>query len=602
MRIYPSKHVVAETERPKFLDIPLAHIEKNYIPTKIVAEPSPEMTHAETEYIAPYQQFDDNNALIFTDDGKISKTKLVSKDGKYVYFPEDAKEFAPVSFHYTVSARRNTSIKSNRNYDFKVGVYQQKEAKNFAQKLLGIFGDAPYRGICPSNIYVNGGRTDVDEMLSEDGKDLDFLFVQGSSTEFLKDLSGPIPYDTLFESDANIWLTLTDAGCQKWFGMFGDQPSSCQVRKLVMGERRIRYATVREDNAYSITANGENCGWYAISGSVMKMFDKAQFDYLMPTKFDELTPAFILRKRTGNFVVVSNEKLFEHLDVFSPYIYDVMQKLYTRSQFRTKARSLWITDEPVDYMGSLDVPFRHSQPEAVLDRVIHEDNPTEDEYKLSRVHTDNDNVVFDHVSEDGRICFRKLSRTDPECQQGDTTVFTYKHTILSFKEQKNKLVESGIKIGTSIQDNRCYVTVYPFASSKFRLLNFESPTFELPDCEKRYVVRALPINTDGISTIDVVPEEENTSEAAVILATVRIECEGRPKAYDIRQLGGGLPATLTDYDMIDIGNMKGRPYRVGTGAVIRLPKAYEKYDERIRKAVESYKVAADQFYIIYRDE
>ena len=41
---------------------------------------------------------------------------------------------------------------------------------------------------------------------------------------------------------------------------------------------------------------------------------------------------------------------------------------------------------------------------------------------------------------------------------------------------------------------------------------------------------------------------------------------------------------------------------MGTGAVIRLPKAYEKYDERIRKAGESYKVAADQFYIIYRDE
>ena len=70
-------------------------------------------------------------------------------------------------------------------------------------------------------------------------------------------------------------------------------------------------------------------------------------------------------------------------------------------------------------------------------------------------------------------------------------------------------------------------------------------------------------------------------------------------AYDIRQLGGGLPSAYTDYDMLDIGNPKGRPYRVGTGAVIKLPKAYQKYADKILKAIESYKVAADQFYVVY---
>ena len=51
--------------------------------------------------------------------------------------------------------------------------------------------------------------------------------------------------------------------------------------------------------------------------------------------------------------------------------------------------------------------------------------------------------------------------------------------------------------------------------------------------------------------------------------------------------------------MFDIGNLNGRPYRIGTGAVVKLPKAYKPYENEILAAINKYKVAADQFYIIF---
>lgn len=606
MKIYPSNHVICEESRPQFLDIPLAHVEKHYIPKKIVVEPSPEFVHSETKYIAPYQLFDDNDSLIFADDGNISDTELTKKDGKYIYLPSDAKEYTPTAFDFTAVLQRNDTIKSDRNYDFKIGVYKQDGAKKFAQNLMSIFGDAPYRGICPSNIFVNSGSINVENMLKTSGYGLDFLFVQGSSTEFLKDMSDAIPYNELFKSHANIWLTLTDAGCQKWFSMIGenteDELHGYHIRKLLMEDNTFRSSTSKEESKYDIYVNSENYGWQAGYDKELKMFSKQTFRYLMPTKMQEQSPVFILYKPNGCYIVISNEKMFDHLDIYSSYIYDILQELYIRSFFQTKSRSLWITDDPVDYMGSIDVPLRRSQPPVNINDIVAEDAPGTQSFTLQRIDTSSDGVYFERRTENGDLYFKKTSKSDPERQLDETSVFTYKHTVLCYKGHKDKLVESGVKFGTSIDGVHCYLSVLPFASSKYRLLSSESPVFELTDISRRYVVRALPINTDGVSIVDVVPEDENTSSSAVILATVYMEYEGEATAYDIRQLGGGLPEEYTDYDMIDIGNMKGRPYRVGTGAVITLPKAYEKYDERIRKAVESYKVAADQFYIIYRDE
>ena len=603
MKIYPSQHNVCEEERPRFLDIPLAHIEKHYIPKKVVVETAPEMTHSESMFIAPYRRFSDDNFLIFTDDGKISKTKLQRKDGAYIYMPPDIKEYSPTEFSYSILVKRSTSIKSDRNYNFRVGVYDTDGAKEFANKLVSICGDAPYRGIAPSNIFVNNGSTKITDMMTQDGKGFDFVFIQGSSTEFLENEKGKIPYESFYDSHANLWVTLTDDGCQKCFDMM-DDGESYLAEGINSTQDGFAVFEAKNKKAASVFFNSKNYGYRAKKDPVVKGIEKYQWNQLMPHRTDGKTPIIIMERPGGGYLVVSHKNLFEHLDEFAPFVYNVLEELYVKSYQKTSEHTAWVTSDPVDYMCSLDVPFRRKYPVANADEIVKDDIPCADGYELCAVEIDNNKVLFSGSSKNGELQFRKVSRTEPEKEPGETTIYTYKHTVISYRGEKDKIVESGVQIGTSVQDDgRCTVTVLPFASSKYSLLSTESLTFELTDVSERYVLRALPVNKDGKSVVSLVPEGANEDgSGAVVLATVYTEFEGEPAAYDVRQLGGGLPEGYTDYDMMDIGNPKGRPYRVGTGAVITLPKAYEKYDERIRKAVESYKVAADQFYIIYRDE
>ena len=111
----------------------------------------------------------------------------------------------------------------------------------------------------------------------------------------------------------------------------------------------------------------------------------------------------------------------------------------------------------------------------------------------------------------------------------------------------------------------------------------------------------MPINKDNESELFIINNRDNNfnTKSAIELCTIHVEYVGEPASYDVRLLGGGIPETKYNYEMLDIGNLKGRPYRVGTGAVIKLPEVFKKYDERILSLVEKYKVAADKFYTVY---
>ena len=136
----------------------------------------------------------------------------------------------------------------------------------------------------------------------------------------------------------------------------------------------------------------------------------------------------------------------------------------------------------------------------------------------------------------------------------------------------------------------------PFISSKHNIILDKAYTFEIKDFEKKYALTIVNNEPELVEVNDVYTKNENTE-----IARIKVEFEGEPVAFDIRQAGGGLPETIDDYDMLDIGSEKGRPYRAGVAAIIKLPKQYEKYDDKIRAAVESYKVAADKFYILYEE-
>ena len=75
----------------------------------------------------------------------------------------------------------------------------------------------------------------------------------------------------------------------------------------------------------------------------------------------------------------------------------------------------------------------------------------------------------------------------------------------------------------------------------------------------------------------------------IILCELYTEVTKAPKVIDIRIFGGGLPDNAKDdFNMIDIGNMYGRPYRIGSTLIIKLPKALQQYESLLLKELDKH--------------
>jgi len=71
-------------------------------------------------------------------------------------------------------------------------------------------------------------------------------------------------------------------------------------------------------------------------------------------------------------------------------------------------------------------------------------------------------------------------------------------------------------------------------------------------------------------------------------------------ACDTRIMGGGLPdGQPDDYDMLDIGHVNGRPYRLGSAFIIRVPKKISNYESRIRTELDKHISAGDEYVLVF---
>ena len=73
--------------------------------------------------------------------------------------------------------------------------------------------------------------------------------------------------------------------------------------------------------------------------------------------------------------------------------------------------------------------------------------------------------------------------------------------------------------------------------------------------------------------------------------------------YDMGQSGGGLSEDEPDdFELLDIGHINGRPYRIAGALVLTMPTKYSSHDEYIQKVINKYKTAEDYIAVFYKDE
>ena len=579
---------------PRILDIPLAQIDKNIKVSDINFTPSDDFRKSIDKSISPYDTFDSGDYIFFDNNNNISDIKLELKDNKYIYNPGNTTEFIPSNFSMNATVKKNIVYNGFQKYNINVTVDNLDNWPN----MISIFGDAYKRGVCPSNIEINGGSTEKSSLASGSIDDTDILFIKSKDGNVYSD-GTEIPITDLLKKHVNMWIAIEDTSLKIFAQNNGSSKITNRFKTLYTGE--IQY---NSSNNYSLL-NG--LGFNELSDII-----KYNGNYSVIEPYVEDNPVVILHMDGYGFVVVSDAGFFNNLSDNAKIIYDVMAYVYFNTYIDTIEKTSWITNESIDFIGRPSIVLNKNHSVLNLDKMVDEvESDIQSFYTLCRVNINSNytkKVFFIEKDSNNNLYFGKFNSsgdTDPEKPNGYKSLLTTKNTIMYYDcagiKQKESLISAQGIINDDTKKN--YININPFYSSKNRLRISENKLIEIPQIGIVYNILATEIKENNESDIEIKRRSDGVDDGFIKIGEVIVEYTDLKICNDIRITGGGLPENMPDdFDMLDISNLYGRLIRRGTSLIIKLPKVYEKYDKYIRDAVNKYKNASTYIVLKYSDD
>ena len=579
---------------PRILDIPLAQIDKNIKVSDINFTPSDDFRKSIDKSISPYDTFDSGDYIFFDNNNNISDIKLELKDNKYIYNPGNTTEFIPSNFSMNATVKKNIVYNGFQKYNINVTVDNLDNWPN----MISIFGDAYKRGVCPSNIEINGGSTEKSSLASGSIDDTDILFIKSKDGNVYSD-GTEIPITDLLKKHVNMWIAIENTSLKIFAQNNGSSKITNRFKTLYIGE--IQY---NSSNNYSLL-NG--LGFNELSDII-----KYNGNYSVIEPYVEDNPVVILHMDGYGFVVVSDAGFFNNLSDNAKIIYDVMAYVYFNTYIDTIEKTSWITNESIDFIGRPSIVLNKNHSVLNLDKMVDEvESDIQSFYTLCRVNINSNytkKVFFIEKDSNNNLYFGKFNSsgdTDPEKPNGYKSLLTTKNTIMYYDcagiKQKESLISAQGIINNDTKKN--YININPFYSSKNRLRISENKLIEIPQIGIAYNILATEIKENNESDIEIKRRSDGVDDGFIKIGEVIVEYTDLKICNDIRITGGGLPENMPDdFDMLDISNLYGRLIRRGTSLIIKLPKVYEKYDKYIRDAVNKYKNASTYIVLKYSDD
>lgn len=591
MKIYPQEHEIKESSDILVKDIPLAYIDTADNQYKVDINVENDFLMDERRQVRPYDSFSDGFTCFFdAKDNVIDDVPLKRKGNRYYYEPEGATSFAPTRFSCSVNCQRNDSYKSNLHYNIKAWT----SSEQLAYDLINIFGDAWKNGRAPQNIKLNDGAMvngtffgqTEDEMMKDD-----FLFFEspdGVQYETIDAAGGKalkdIPIDKFLDKHVNIWLSVDK------FDEMMEKSSTLPLHVVPQ---------VFDQRDYYI---------HTKKGMPIFSLDTRHYKYDDPTYTYTLFnySVLLLEKPGKGFIIVTPKAILDNAQHYAGMIYEIILKIYCSSYFDIPTAETWITSHPVDYAVDRAEQFSKSQGSINLNRVMRDCNQRTDiSYTIRSVNTSKpDLVLFSGIDSDGEMHFISLKKDEPEKPAGAVSYYTSSGNIVYYVPEDVYLIERPFKAGYSVDSNNVIRIVVEPAKSSLHKIHTERPfEMEVPNNFGTYYICANPLPGE-LSTIFnlVLSSKYDSTKDGYKIATVVISCEQHTKIYDVRVMGGGIPEQLPDdYNMMDIGNLNGRPYRLGSTNIIHLPLAYKKYKDKIEDAVNLHAASGEYNIIVFDD-
>lgn len=577
MKIYPSFHDVVETEKIKPKDIPLSYLATDASETEIVITKEPIASQGEKIISAmPYEEFDSPDAYLFDENGeRVDAGISMQRIGdKYYFIPQNAIEFVPDRFSFSVLIKKDMTYLNDRHYNIKVGCVDGE--LNLSERLISIFGDAPRRGISPLNVSINNQDVSAYSLINSSFEENDFVFIESDDGIHYADTDMKIEFDDILDHHTNIWLSVKS---------FGEMIEEGETDTFQFG-----IPTLYDNGTYQIPGYNKVFN-LALSHEV---FPESEYEYI--NMFEGDCPILLLEKPNKGYIIVSEQSFFDDVARNAKLIYEILVSNFLTGYYRSPEKNIWITDAPVDYIALKESKYGFNHERVTLDEMLENENyRIGNEYSLIEVKVSDPNVVFQGITGENELLFRKLNNTDPKKQEGMVSVYTTKQTVMHYKKQSINRVESDLIIEPLYEETGNYLVVHPYKSTSLKIHSKEKQIIRIPEENTDFFL----VCKDSIFKL--IPKDFYDEQVdGLKMAVIKIVVKAVTKNYDMRILGGGLPEEMEpDYNLLDIGHIKGRPYRIGSALIIVLPKRLEPYKELIKEEVSKHIASGDYPVILF---
>ena len=616
MKIYPSKHQILQVDAVNLnTDIPLGYIDTN---SKEYSLTITSMLKSDgINPIVPYTIFDTYNMCFFkpmysnnisnsSDFYKIDHQSIIQRvnEQQYQYIPLNSMIFEPETFNYEVIVKKNLKFEMTRTYNIKVNCIDALNTNFLSKELIKIFGDAPSRGISPSNIWINNKDLSINSLANNYYNKLDFIFIDSKDGK---------TYDR-YDIDTDMYGSFMDINKE----YLSNQTNVWMCVENFPIELTDNNISIQSPTLYNnIAINTKSFDNQRVTKTTFVVDDENSEEVIMHTLFKDKSCAIIKEYKNKGFVIYTPKNFFENLNQNVSLFYEILFYVYKNTYLKSDEINQWIADNIPDYIvtnNTLTTIDKFSTKKTLYELF----NLPKGEVQFSKINIDKENIQMTGEF-NSYLLFKKLytgefSKYADPIKTRDTmiSIYTPQKRIIYFDEFIYTIQDNVLNKINYIRENNGYrIQLKDFKNSYYNInINNEKINdIIIPlTVTKNYVT--TPINNSNFylcckeNLLNYCLTEDYTEDKGVIIAQINIsKTNNETKVYDMRRRGGGLPIEEEDdYNLLDIGNIYGLAYRKAGTVVITLPTKLKVYDEIIKKLIKKHIVAEKLFVIIYEDK
>ncbi len=611
MKIYPSKHKIVQTQKiDLYSDIPLAYIDassKDY-----VANVENTIAANGIKPVLPYQVFDSYEMTLFSPKNKdkfsdsndfveIDHSSIIKRiANEYQYIPEKTIVFSPQEFDYSVIVKKHLDYDTKTTFNIKAACLDDmsKTTGLLSKQLLKVLGDAPRRGICPANVWVNNKDVAGNSLINSIVEKNDFIFIQSpDGVNYNRgDKIIPINFNEDYLSKhVNVWLSVDTF------------PEKLTNQKATI-TAPVLYKNLFISNSTFVNVNVPE---FVIETEQTEEVITHRFFY------GSYSAAIVKEYKNKGFVIYTPKEFFENIEENVKVFYDLLMKIYSITYVESKAQRQWITDVPPNYvvinnrLNSIE-KFLSASP---IHRII---GLSSDQIAFSDIKISAENITMTGIDND-YLVFKKIyagpqhdKYNDPPKPNGMISIYTQQNQIMYFESFVYTIEDDISKCLTySRKDNDLVFSAKSFKHSYAQanipnspVHNFCIPLVQTINYEVVPLLNETFYLTIKNNILSYHPVSSYAPSDGFILAEINIKkTDDELSIYDMRIKGGGLPTTCKDNDeLLDIGYIEGLAYRKAGALIITLPGRLKQFNDIIETSIKKHMVAEKYPVILYEND